>query len=101
MGPPSFPKGNAAHSKMWLDVPVVVGFFSVHPSREAESEAPGREPGRGRLLPRMPHTPAPRPLASPSAGLCFYLSSQLFPSNLGCYSPGEANRNTACIEKHK
>lgn len=37
------------------------GFFSVHPYREAESEAPGREPGKGRLLLGMPHTPAPPP----------------------------------------
>ena len=34
----------------------VWGFFSVHPSRVAESEAPGREPGRGRHLPGTPHT---------------------------------------------
>ena len=78
MGPPSFPKGNAAHSKMWLDVPVVVGFFSVHPSREAESEAPGREPGRERLLPRMPHTPAPRPLHHHLLGCVFIYQANSF-----------------------
>lgn len=83
------PQRECCPLKMWLDVPVVVGVLFCHPSREAESEAPG-ESQAGRLPSRdSAHTPAPHPRITICWAVFLFIKATLSPSNQSIYSLGK------------